>query len=196
MKTINRLLLHSFGYKIDTVNIPPEAKKCVLLFAPHTSMTDFLIGRMSLSAMGVKTVFLIKKEAFWFPLGNILRALGGLPIDRKHVRNFTQYASDIMKNHEEIAFLISPEGTRSLNPNWKKGFYYIAQKANVPIVLGYLDYHTKRGGMGPAFYPTGDYEKDIQEISKFYYGMRGLHRGKFNLEKFPYAHPEWRSKKN
>lgn len=167
-----------------------------ITFCPTHQHDRFSYRKNVIKRHGGKNCIFNKKEAFWFPLGNILRALGGLPIDRKHVRNFTQYASDIMKNHEEIAFLISPEGTRSLNPNWKKGFYYIAQKANVPIVLGYLDYHTKRGGMGPAFYPTGDYEKDIQEISKFYYGMRGLHRGKFNLEKFPYAHPEWGSKKN
>lgn len=195
MKKINHFLLKILGYKIDTVNIPEEAKKCVLLFAPHTSMLDFIIGRMSLSAMGVKTVFLIKKEAFWFPLGNILRALGGLPIDRQHARNFTNYASELMKREKEIAFLIAPEGTRALATKWKKGFYYIAQKADVPIVLGYLDYHSRHGGMGPVFYPTGDYEKDLAVIAQFYYGMRGRYKGKFNLESFPYAHPEWLEKK-
>ena len=191
MKKIEAFILKILGYKIDTVNIPPEAKKCVLLFAPHTSFSDFIIGKMALDIMGVKTVFLIKKEAFFFPLGPILRKLGGMPVDRKHVQKLPVYASELIQKEKEIAFLISPEGTRARNDHWKKGFYYIAQKAGVPIVPGYLDYHSKRGGVLKPFYPTGNYEADLAELEKNYYGMRGLHKGKFNLENLPYAHPEW-----
>ncbi|MDD4395544.1 MAG: 1-acyl-sn-glycerol-3-phosphate acyltransferase [Bacteroidales bacterium] len=194
MRKINAFLLKLMRYHIDTVNVPPEAQKCVLLFAPHTSYSDFIIGRMSLSAMGVKTIFLIKKEAFFFPLGTILRALGGMPVDRKNVRKFPVYAAEFIKKHDRIAFLLSPEGTRKLNSNWKKGFYFIAQEANVPIALGYLDYHTRRGGIGKIFYPTGDYDKDIVTIQEFYYGMCGRNKGHFNLENQPYAHPEWLKK--
>lgn len=152
MRKINAFILKLLRYHIDTVNIPPEARKCVLLFAPHTSYSDFLIGRMSLSAMGVKTVFLIKKEAFFFPLGPILKSLGGIPVDRVNVRKFPIFAAEYIKKQDEIAFLVSPEGTRKLNPNWKKGFYFIAQEAQVPIALGYLDYKTRRGGIGPIFH--------------------------------------------
>lgn len=195
MRKINAFLLKMLGYHIDTVNIPPEARKCVLLFAPHTSYSDFVIGRMSLSAMGVKTVFLIKKEAFFFPLGIILRKLGGIPVDRVNVRKFPVFAADFIRKQDEIAFLLSPEGTRKLNPNWKKGFYFIAQEAQVPIALGYLDYKSRRGGIGPIFYPTGDYEKDIVTIKAYYYGMRGYNKGQFDLEDKPYAHPDWIKKK-
>ena len=192
---INRFLLKLLGYKIDCVNIPPEAKKCVLLFAPHTSMRDFIIGKMSLTAMGVKTVFLIKKEVFVFPLGQLLRALGGMPIDRKHVRKFPVFAANLIANSEEIAFLVAPEGTRKRTEEWKKGFYFIAQQARVPIVLGYLDYVSRRGGVGHAVLPTGDVEADISEWKKYYYGMRGRHKGMFSLEEKPYAHPEWLTEK-
>lgn len=171
--------------------MPPEARKCVLLFAPHTSITDFIVGKIALVAMGVKTTFLIKKEMFFFPLGFLLKKLGGMPVDRKHVKKFPVYAANYIKEQDEIALLLSPEGTRKLNKQWKRGFYYIAQEANVPIVLGYLDYRSRRGGVGPAFYPTGDYEKDLAEIEKFYYGMVGRHKGQFNLEDQPYAHEEW-----
>ncbi|MEG1555124.1 MAG: 1-acyl-sn-glycerol-3-phosphate acyltransferase [Bacteroidales bacterium] len=191
MQKLNQFILKLFRYKIDTINIPPETKKCVLAFAPHTSISDFIVGRMALSAMGVKTVFVIKKEAFWFPLGNLLRALGGIPVDREHVKKFPVFAAHLIESHDEIAFLIAPEGTRSLVNNWKKGFYYIAQQANVPIVLGYLDYRSRRGGIGGVFYLTGNVEKDMEEIKKFYYGMYGLNRGQFNLEDCPYAHPDW-----
>lgn len=192
-RKINLFLLKLLRFKIDTENIPPEVKKCVLLFAPHTSMTDFIIGKMALTAMGVKTIFLIKKEAFWFPLGNILRALGGMPVDRQHVKRFPLFAAEVISQQEEVAFLIAPEGTRKRS-NWKKGFYFIAQHANVPVALGYLDYKARRGGIGKMFYITGDYDADIQEIRKYYYGMRGLHKGQFDLENEPYAHEEWLNK--
>jgi XTP/dITP diphosphohydrolase len=192
---INRFLLTLFGYKIDWVNIPPEAKKCVLLFAPHTSMLDFVIGKMALVAMGVKTVFLIKKEAFFFPLGQLLKALGGMPVDRKHVRKFPLFVADLINNSDEIAFLVAPEGTRKRTPEWKKGFYFIAQQANVPIVLGYLDYVSRRGGVGHAFWPTGNVREDVAEMQKYYYGLRGRYKGLFNLEEKPYAHPEWLTEK-
>lgn len=196
MRKINAFLLKLFGYRIDTVNIPPETKKCVLLFAPHTSMLDFVVGRMSLSAMGVKTFFLIKKEIFKFPLSIILKALGGLPLDRKHVRDFSSFTTKLFQENEEIALLISPEGTRKKNPNWKHGFYHIVQDNHLPLVLGYLDYRTRRGGLLGVFHVTGDYDLDIVEIKKNYYGMRGRHAGCFDLEDLPYAHPEWLNEKN
>lgn len=196
MRRINAFLLKLFGYTIDTVNIPPEAKKCVLLFAPHTSMIDFVIGRMALTAMGVKSFFLIKKEVFKFPISFILKALGGIPVDRQHVRDFSNYTSKLFHENEEIALLISPEGTRKKNPNWKRGFYHIVQDNNLPLVLGYLDYRTKRGGISGVFQVTGDYDRDIVEIKKNYYGMRGRHVGCFDLEDLPYVYPEWLKEKN
>jgi 1-acyl-sn-glycerol-3-phosphate acyltransferase len=182
MKKICYWILKLFGYTIDIQNIPEEAKKCVLLFAPHTSMLDFVVGKLALVAMGVKTVFLIKKEVFWFPLGIILKALGGLPVDRQNARNFPSFAAGIIRKTDRIALLISPEGTRKRNPKWKKGFYVIAQEANVPIVLGYLDYHTKKGGIMGVFHHTGDMDADILMIKNKYKGMRGRYLGQFDME--------------
>lgn len=194
MKRFCSFLLKLLGFKIDTVNIPPEAKKCVLLFAPHTSMYDFVLGRLALTAMGVRACFLIKKEVFWFPLGNLLRSLGGIPLDRKHVRNFSAFTNRLFEQNDEIALLISPEGTRTKVSNWKKGFYHIVQDAKVPLVLGYLDYRTRRGGISGTFPITGDYDKDIVEIKKHYYGMWGKHRGQFDLEDEPFVYPDWLEK--
>ncbi|MDR1758821.1 MAG: 1-acyl-sn-glycerol-3-phosphate acyltransferase [Bacteroidales bacterium] len=191
MKKVNAFLLRLLRYKIDTKNVPTEAKKCVLLFAPHTSMLDFVIGKMALTAMGVKTLFIIKKEAFFFPLGLLLKALGGVPLDRKHAGRFHLYAAELIKVREEVALLIAPEGTRNRNPRWKKGFYSIAQEAGVPIALGYLDYRSRKGGIGKMFYPTSDYDKDLATIKMFYHGMRGRYKGHFDLEDLPYSHPEW-----
>jgi 1-acyl-sn-glycerol-3-phosphate acyltransferase len=181
MRKICLVILKLLHYKVDLVNIPKE-KKYVLVFAPHTSWTDFAIGKIALTAMGVKTTFLIKKEMFFFPLGSYLRYIGGYPVDRKGTKSLTDTLAEYIKKKDEIAFLIAPEGTRKRVETWKRGFYHIAQKAGVPVVLGYLDYRDRKGGIGPVFYITGDYEADLQEIQKFYYGMKGRKKGRFYLE--------------
>jgi len=181
MKKFCLFTLKLLNYKIDLVNIPKE-KKYVLIFAPHTSWTDFVVGKIALTAMGVKTTFLIKKEFFFFPLGSCLKYIGGYPVNRKCAQKLTDTLAEYIKERDEIAFLITPEGTRKCVETWKRGFYYIAQKAEVPIALAYLDYRDRKGGIGPVLYPTGDYENDLQEIQKFYCGMRGKKKGRFNLE--------------
>lgn len=191
MKKFCHFILKLIGFTADTVNIVPEIKKCVIVFAPHTSLSDFVVGWMALKEMGIKTAFVMKKEAFFFPVKYIFKAMGAIPVDRQHGARFPEFAADFIKNHDEIAFLISPEGTRKRVDKWKKGFYKIAQLADVPLVLGHLDYRSKRAGVGPAFYISGDYNKDLETIQQYYYGMRGLNKGQFNLEDMPYAHPEW-----
>lgn len=178
MKKICLFILKLFHYKLDIINIPKE-KKYVLVFAPHTSWTDFAIGKIALTAMGVKPTILIKKEFFFFPLGLLLTYIGGYPVDRKRTKNLTDRIASYIKENDEVVFLISPEGTRKRVETWKRGFYHIAQKANVPVALAYLDYRDRKGGIGPVYYPTGNYETDLQEIQKFYYGMKGRRKGRF-----------------
>jgi 1-acyl-sn-glycerol-3-phosphate acyltransferase len=181
MKNLCLFILKLLNYKIDLVNIPKE-KKYVLVFAPHTSWTDFAIGKIALTAMGIHTTFLIKEELFFFPLGAYLKYLGGYPVNRKNSKNLTDTLALYMKEKDEIAFLITPEGTRKRVETWKRGFYHIALKAETPIALAYLNYNNRKGGVGPIFYPTGDYDTDLKEIQKFYYGMKGRRKGRFNLE--------------
>jgi len=181
MKKICLQILKLFHYKLDTENIPTE-KKYVLVFAPHTSWSDFAIGKLALTAMGIKPTTLIKKELFFFPLGTLLTYIGGYPVDRKNTKNLTDKIAEYIKEREEVVFLISPEGTRKRVETWKRGFYHIARKADVPIALAYLDYRDKKGGIGPIFYPTGDYESDLKEIQKFYRGMKGRKKGRFWIE--------------
>jgi len=193
MKKTYHLILRVLGYKVDLVNIP-KIKKYVLVFAPHTSMLDFVIGWMALKSMGVSTLFLIKNEAFFWPFGSMLKKLGGVPVNRKNASHFYLYAAEIIAERENVALLIAPEGTRKRNPKWKKGFYYIAKEADIPVMLGYLDYRSRRGGIGPEFPLTDNPDHDIVEIKKYYYGMYGRHRGCFDLEDQPYAHSEWLEK--
>lgn len=158
-------ILKLFGWKIDPKS-PQGVKKCVVVMGPHTSNWDFIIGRIAFGHYKVKAKFLIKKELFFPPMGWLLKALGGIPVDRQKGSNLTDQAVKIIKNSDEIFMVFTPEGTRSYNPKWKRGFYYIAQKAQVPIYVGYIDYKKKIGGFDSLFEPTGNVEADIQELKR------------------------------
>lgn len=156
-------VLKYFGWKIDQ-STPENVKKAVVVMGPHTSNWDFIIGKMVFSYYKVNGKFLIKKELFFPPFGWLLKALGGIPVDRKRKNNITQLAVELFDAHEKCYLVFTPEGTRSYNPNWKKGFYYIAQQAKVPIYIGYIDYKNKTGGFHSLFQPTGDIEADIKYL--------------------------------
>jgi 1-acyl-sn-glycerol-3-phosphate acyltransferase len=163
LKYIARLIFWIIGWKIDP-NPPENIKKCVIAVGPHTSNWDFIIGRLAFFQYGVQGKFLIKKELFFFPLGIFLRSLGGVPVDRKRNSNMTDFAVNLFENSDSLYLVFTPEGTRKYNPNWKKGFYYIALKANVPIYVCYVDFATKTGGFHSLFHPTGNVDQDILEI--------------------------------
>jgi 1-acyl-sn-glycerol-3-phosphate acyltransferase len=179
-RTIARLILKLFRWKVQD-NIPPGTKKFVTLMAPHTSNWDFLVGWLGYMSIGIDSKYLIKKEAFVFPLGGLISAMGGLPVDRKASNNVVHQVGEMFKKADKLVITIAPEGTRSLSHNWKRGFYYVAVHAQVPIALGFLDYKNKVGGIGKMFTPTGDYEADLKEIETFYYDKEARYPEKFNL---------------
>ena len=174
MKKIVRFIFWVIGWKIDE-RAPEGIKKCVIVVGPHTSNWDFVLGKMAFITYGVKGKFLIKKELFFPPLGWFLKAIGGVPVDRKKRNNMTEAAVKYFNENETMYLVFSPEGTRSYNPNWKKGFYYIAQKANVPIYICYVDYKRKIGGFHSVFYPTGNVDEDIKYIK----GILREYKGRF-----------------
>ncbi len=165
-------VLKLFGWKIDPIP-PAEIKKAVVVMGPHTSNWDFLIGYMAFRYYKVKAKYLIKKDLFFFPLGLLLKAMGGIPVDRKKNNNVTKQAVDYLNSTDTCAMVFTPEGTRSYQPNWKKGFYFIAHEAKVPIFIGYLDYERKIGGFHSLFEPTGDVDKDIQHIKSVLSQFKG-----------------------
>lgn len=158
-------LLKLFGWNIQPQG-PEGVKKAVIVMGPHTSNWDFIIGRISFLQYGINMRALIKSELFFFPLGWLLRKLGGIPVNRKSKNNLTEQAVSYFEDNDEMFMIFTPEGTRKYNPNWKKGFYYIAQKANVPIYIGFIDYSNKTGGFDSIFHPTGDVDADIIEIKR------------------------------
>ena len=171
--------LKMLGWKV-VGSVP--VKKCVITVAPHTSVSDFILGRLAYYSIDMEVKFLIKKEFFDYPiLKQILVKMGGLPVDRSRNNNTVTQVAALFKKYDNLNIVIAPEGTRKLVRNWKKGFYYIAEKANVPVVLGFLDFKKKELGFGPMFYPTGNYEEDWKLMENFYRGITAKHPEKYNL---------------
>ncbi|NOX87243.1 MAG: glycerol acyltransferase [Chlorobi bacterium] len=187
MQKTATFILKLIGWKISG-RLPDDVKKAVLIQAPHTSLWDFVIGKLAFWFYGYDVKLLIKKEAFKPPFGWLLKKMGGIPVNRKKNEKMVDAVARMFDEHDSLILVITPEGTRKRVDHWKRGFYYIALKSNVPVVLGYIDYPNKWGGIGKIFYPTGDFEKDFKEIEDFYRGFRGKHPERFNL--YDPAHPD------
>lgn len=159
----------------------PDYDKYILCAAPHTTNWDLLIGKLFYGAIGRRTGFMMKKEWFVWPLGMIFRAMGGIPVDRKKKSSLVEQMTREAKARKTFHLAITPEGTRSANPNWKKGFYYIALKARIPIVLVAIDYEKKCITMEKEIFPCGDVEKDMKEIKLYYKNFKGKHPENFSI---------------
>ncbi|MFI5205747.1 MAG: lysophospholipid acyltransferase family protein [Candidatus Paceibacterales bacterium] len=173
LKLISKFIFWISGWK--TAGEIPAIKKYVAIYAPHTSGWDLIFGLCGKYIFGIQLNLLAKKEIFVFPIGPILRALGGVPVDRSASHNLVEQAVEMFNQRENFVLALAPEGTRAYAPKWKTGFYNIAWQAKVPILLGYIDYEKKIVGLGPLFYTTGDMEKDIEKIKDFYRPIKGKH---------------------
>lgn len=168
---ISAWILKKLGWKL-VYNVTEPAKS-VICVAPHTSNWDFVLGKLYYWAMQKKAGFLMKKSWFVFPLGYLFKAMGGVPIDRSRRMSVTQQMIEEFNKREKFHLAITPEGTRKPNPVWKKGFYYIAKGAGVPIQLAYVDYTKKEVGIAEIFYPTDDEQADFKYVYDFYRDLKG-----------------------
>jgi 1-acyl-sn-glycerol-3-phosphate acyltransferase len=141
------------GWKISGT-IDESTKKCVMIVVPHTSWHDFYLGIFTRGIVGLEMNFVGKKELFRFPFGYYFRWMGGAPIDRVGSLNKVEAIAKIFENHNEFRLAISPEGTRKKINELRTGFYYIALKANVPIIPVAFDFGNKTVKLGKPFFPT------------------------------------------
>ncbi|UYM14309.1 lysophospholipid acyltransferase family protein [Endozoicomonas euniceicola] len=151
----------------------PDVGKCVVIAAPHTSNWDFVFMMLMAFSFRLKVFWMGKNSLFKGPLGPIMRFLGGIPVERSKHTGLVQQTIDQFNQNDNLFIALSPEGTRGKVTKWKSGFYHVANGANVPVAMGFLDYKRKVGGFGPLFKPTGDYEKDLADIQAFYRGVSG-----------------------
>ena len=159
----------------------PDFKKCIICAAPHTTNWDLIIGKLFIAAVGRSSGFLMKKEWFFFPLGAIFRSMGGIPVERDKRSSMVDQLIEQVRQSDTFHLAITPEGTRSANPEWKKGFYYIALGARIPIVLIGIDYEKKCIVAEKYLIPDGDIEKDMKEIKLYFKDFKGKYPEKFDI---------------
>lgn len=161
-----RALVRLCGWEI--VGTLPAERKYVVIGAPHTSNWDFAVMLAGTLVLGLKVSWLGKHTLFRPPFGGLMRALGGVEIDRSAAHNVVEQIARTFRDSDRLVILIAPEGTRKHTDHWKSGFYHIARAAGVPLTLAFIDYTHRRAGLGPTLTLSGDMQADMAEIRAFY----------------------------
>lgn len=170
-KRIAQCLLWVCGW--TAIGAVPDVPKAVVIAAPHTSNWDGFWALTYKVAVGIDIRFFAKHSLFWFPLGALLRGLGGIRLDRSQAGSAVAIAVARFEEEEHFFFGLAPEGTRALRDGWKTGFYRIAKEAHVPVFLGYLDYAKKEVGIKQRLDLTDDVDADLQKCADFYAAVTG-----------------------
>jgi|AZIJ01.1.fsa_nt_gi 1-acyl-sn-glycerol-3-phosphate acyltransferase len=173
------ILTNTLGWKIT--GDFPNVEKSIIIFAPHTSYWDGFYGKLYFMQSGVNYKFLSKEEFFKFPMKYFFRAFGSIPVYKT-----SAYINDIVKhfeNNKQLHIVLSPEGQLAKTEKWKKGFYYMAHKANVPIVIAYLDYQKKEVGIKEVIWDTNDMKETMNNVAKQYDHVMAKYPKEFGLDK-------------
>jgi len=179
MNTISGyILVNLLGWRIKGEF--PDINKSVVIFAPHTSYWDGLYGKLYLMDLGINYKFLSKKEFFKFPLKYFFTIFGSIPVYKN--KEYIDQITGLFKNSKELHIVLLPEGQLAKITRWKKGYYHMAEKANIPIVVGYLDYKKKEIGIKGVIYNSTNSRAVKKEVAKLYSDVTAKHPEKFSLE--------------
>lgn len=173
MKKINKFIFHKvLGWKIKG-DYTQTHKKCLYIVAPHTSWHDFYVGLFLRRAAKLDVNFVAKKELFIFPFGYYFKWLGGAPLDRSGGLNKVDAIVNEFNKHQTFRLAMAPEGTRKKVEKFRTGFYYIALKANVPVIPVTFDWKTKTVDFGIPIQLTGNIADDEPKIMQHFKGAVG-----------------------
>lgn len=174
-------LLKLSGWHLDIT--APDYPKCIICVAPHTSNWDFIIGKLAYAAIGRKAGFLMKQAWFFWPMGAIMRSIGGVPVRPKDKGgDLVKVLINRFNNADRLQLAITPEGTRSFTRQWRTGFLRIALGAGIPILLGGIDFRTKTVTIKRTFVPSENIEADMRAIKDYYKPFVGKYPHKFCAE--------------
>ena len=164
-----RALLRLCGWRIE--GALPELDKFVVIVAPHTSNWDFPIGVLAMFALDLRGHWIGKHTLFRGPMGTLMRALGGEPVDRGAPGDLVEQVAARIRGASRYVLGISPEGTRGARP-WKTGFHRIARAAGIPVVPAWIDYSRRVVGLGAPVALTEDVDADLARLgAHFHPGM-------------------------
>ena len=167
------IALRILGWKVE--GELPKSDRFIMVAEPHTAARDLPLMLAVSFIFKLKLHWIGKEELFLGWRQPVMSWLGGLPVRRKGDGNEVDRIAHHFEGREKIALGISPGGSRAKAERWRSGFYWVAVQANVPILLSFLDFKTRRTGVGPLIQPTGNYEDDIIRMQDFYIGMEGKH---------------------
>lgn len=179
MSIISENILSALGWKIT--GYFPNINKSVVIFAPHTSYWDGFYGKLLIMQSDINHKFLSKKEYFKFPLNYFFKFYGSIPVSRN--KEYVDEVVALLEKSERLHIILSPEGQRAKTDHWKKGFYYMANRANVPIVVGFIDYKKKEIGIKGVIEDTSNMKETLSEICQMYKGVVGKNPENFVLDK-------------
>ena len=179
-KSLCRLIFRKMGWQVEMT--VPYRDKCIICVAPHTSNWDFIIAELYYHSIGRTAGFLMKKEWIFWPMGVLFRSMGGITVERSRHVSLTDRVAEAAIKAERFELAVTPEGTRSLATKWKRGFYFIALKAGLPIQLYAIDYKNKRIVCTQELVPSGNVEADMRLIMDYYRPYEGKYPGKFAVE--------------
>ena len=172
LRAISIVILKILRWQTRGGELPHQ--KFILIGAPHTSNWDFPLMLMVVLKLRLRVFWMGKHTLFPFPFSGLMKWLGGIPINRSASHNVVRETVRQFKENKDLVVLVPPEGTRSKVAQWKTGFYHIANMAEVPILMGYVNAEKKEAGFADFFYPTGDVEDDLEKIREFYHPIKGL----------------------
>ena len=172
LRAISIVILKILRWQTRGGELPHQ--KFILIGAPHTSNWDFPLMLMVVLKLRLRVFWMGKHTLFPFPFSGLMKWLGGIPINRSASHNVVRETVRQFKENKDLVVLVPPEGTRSKVAQWKTGFYHIANMAEVPILMGYVNAEKKEAGFADFFYPTGDVEGDLEKIREFYHPIKGL----------------------
>lgn len=176
----SKALLRLLGWRVNGEF--PEIKKSVVIFAPHTSYLEVLIGKLYLMYSHVKYKIFIKKTFFWFPFKYLIRFYGGIPVQNVVGKNAVFLGADLIEESESMHIVISPEGSFSRKKKWNRGFLVMAKRANVPVLVAYMDFKKKEVGVKGICYDLRDENEVIAKISNMYCGVTAKCPERFSIE--------------
>jgi len=184
MQILARGILFLIGWKIIVRVNKEKIKRCVMIAAPHTSNWDLFFSTLTFWREKIAVQFFIKDTHTKSWYGFLIKAIGGIGVDRKKNNNLIEYAAKRLESNDELVILVPAEGTRKRVKEWKRGFYYIAKKAKVPVALGYLDYEKKEAGIGEIVHLTDNFDADMTRIENFYADKKGCYPERYNTQIF------------
>jgi len=161
-RVLGRAVFRGMGWKIQGEF--PNRKKAIVALVPHSSNLDFILTIAFIWATGMKASFLIKHTVFWFPLGNIIRALGGIPVDRSQQNGLGGAATQQFQEEEQLVLGVTPSGTRKPVKEWKDGFARIAAAAKVPVVPAVLNYKARTVRFAPLIEGLTEVKDIMQRV--------------------------------